>query len=384
VEAKKPQQQSATGQVHPAAVPLPRQSSSGSLLQQQQPAPPRILSPLVAGTGTVTSPPSRSSEEAQARLAAAAALVSKSVRKSADFAAATSAGSRASYAEYPGGSFDTASKRSSYAGTPTSRSEFILSGSHPIYSQPIHQNITSPYGTTAQGSQPLVSVSQSSYYPLYESTHVSSPSLHNQHRDSITSSKGSLGEEQQQRDVMTRIKKSFEQKEEFLKRPSIPYWMNVQESNQVAPAVPREFYAQPQKFNRPIWPPSHPSSVTASVESLPESPNNSSSSSSGKTTGITTSFMTSVEPWSMVFTASKGTPPPVSPIGLVTNTVPKPFYGSANATGTQSPTGTKLFVSTLSKIHENIPSSDVDQQRRKELEIKPRYFSIILFLKFII
>ena len=61
---------------------------------------------------------------------------------------------------------------------------------------------------------------------------------------------------------MTRIKKSFEQKEEFLKRPTLPYWVN---SDVQSPPIPKEFYAQPQKFSRPLWP---PSSSIDSQESL--------------------------------------------------------------------------------------------------------------------
>ena len=61
---------------------------------------------------------------------------------------------------------------------------------------------------------------------------------------------------------MTRIKKSFEQKEEFLKRPMLPSWVN---SDVQSPPIPKEFYAQPQKFSRPLWP---PSSSIDSQESL--------------------------------------------------------------------------------------------------------------------
>lgn len=421
----------------PAHQPLPRQSSTGAILlqpqqpQQQQQQPPsvpiaRVLSPLVAGTGTTAAPMATNisnsssrpamNEEAQARLAAAAALVSKSVRKSADFNSVTSAagfgaaGSRASLAEFTGGGFNPASKRSSYAGTPTSRSEFILSGTYsPNYSNSGNQHypgqpnlsLTAPAvvatatTTSSSSSQPCVAVSSTSpsqnyFYPIYESVHTSSPSLSHQHRDSLTSSKGSLGGEEQQREVMTRIKKSFEQKEEFLKRPALPYWVNVQEANQQASAVPREFYAQPQKFARPVWPPSNPSSITTSFESLPESPTKTTSQTQVKTDG--TSVLTSVEPWSMVFTATKAAPQPVSPLGLVTNAVPKPFYGSATNAGgggslhaptpsghgpaanMHSPTGSKLFISTLSRIQENISSADVteQQQRKLDLELKPK------------
>ena len=293
----------------------------------------------------------------------------------------------------------------SYAGTPTSRSEFILSQSTPSFSHPA-QHLTGSgtalamTTTSASGNHPpSMSVSTSGlpqqphhhhFYPqpIYESMHVSSPSLHH-HRDSLTSSKGSLtgGNEaldQQRGDVMSqRIKKSFEQKEEFLKRPALPYWVNVQEANQTAPAVPREFYAQPQKFARPVWPPTNPSS---SFESLPESPGGSKGSPAPiatppKTSATSTPVITAVEPWSMVFTSSKGTPPGTPISGLVTNAVPKPFYGSASGAApvpppTTSPTNNKLFISTLTRIQENIPSVDPtieqQQQRRLDLELKPK------------
>ncbi|KAF4520925.1 hypothetical protein B566_EDAN008900, partial [Ephemera danica] len=64
--------------------------------------------------------------------------------------------------------------------------------------------------------------------------------------------------------VITRIKKSFEQKEEFLKRPNQPIWLpsssssassTCSNSSQPGTLIPREFYAHPQKFQRPLWPP---------------------------------------------------------------------------------------------------------------------------------
>ncbi|XP_011259225.1 rho GTPase-activating protein 21 isoform X1 [Camponotus floridanus] len=60
--------------------------------------------------------------------------------------------------------------------------------------------------------------------------------------------------------IMNRLRKSFEQKEEFLRRPSHPIgWSSeplpsLQNFNQAA-VIQREFYARPQKLQRPIWPP---------------------------------------------------------------------------------------------------------------------------------
>lgn len=69
--------------------------------------------------------------------------------------------------------------------------------------------------------------------------------------------------------VMTRIKKSFEQKEEFLKRPALPYWLHAQAAQ--TPAIPKEFYAQPQKFARPVWPPG-PATPPAAAVASPATP----------------------------------------------------------------------------------------------------------------
>lgn len=59
--------------------------------------------------------------------------------------------------------------------------------------------------------------------------------------------------------IMNRLRKSFEQKAEFLRRPSHPIGWSVEPPplsnfNQAA-VIQREFYARPQKLQRPVWPP---------------------------------------------------------------------------------------------------------------------------------
>ncbi|XP_026668660.1 uncharacterized protein LOC108624059 isoform X2 [Ceratina calcarata] len=68
--------------------------------------------------------------------------------------------------------------------------------------------------------------------------------------------------------IMTRLRKSFEQKEEFLRRPSHPigWFLPEKEDRPESPirsnassstsVIPREFYARPQKLQKQIWPPS--------------------------------------------------------------------------------------------------------------------------------
>lgn len=390
METKKPVTPQTSVPVPASQPAVPRQSVVAATVPLG-----RVLSPLVtAGTTTSSRPPSDDSAAAAAaataaaaaRLAAAAALVSKSVRKSADFNP-NGAGSRGSLADYAV-PYSAASKRSSYAGTATCKSEFIYS-----------INPTGPSSTnhsTAVNSPRSMDTSNLPHhhfhYPVHPgetsmTMHGSASSLQQHHRDSLNSSKGSLysasdeQQSQQQAQVMTRIKKSFEQKEEFLKRPALPYWVNVQEAQQ-SPPVPKEFYAQPQKFARPVWPPVSASSTT-SLESLSESSTAPAVIPATTTMATTTTLhkttpgvtktevistgITAIEPWSVAFTSKRATPP-TSPsqspgtvgLGLVPNTVPKPFYGSASTaaatTTTGSPSGNKQFVSTLTRIQENVSS----------------------------
>ncbi|XP_036147904.1 rho GTPase-activating protein 21 isoform X5 [Monomorium pharaonis] len=62
--------------------------------------------------------------------------------------------------------------------------------------------------------------------------------------------------------IMNRLRKSFEQKAEFLRRPSHPIGWSAEPSsslltnfNNQAAVIQREFYARPQKLQRQIWPP---------------------------------------------------------------------------------------------------------------------------------
>ena len=170
----------------------------------------RVL-PTANDETTLTAPPSSATTSttsttstAQARLIAAA-LVSQSVRKSADFNnsgdhytntsitdgypdVSRNRGSLADYsasASASGGAHPTSTnKRSSFAGTPTSRSEFILS-INPPPTFTMSTGATAPSNVIAGrgggGCEPMI----------MESNHGSLASLA-AHRDSLTSSKGSL------------------------------------------------------------------------------------------------------------------------------------------------------------------------------------------------
>ncbi|XP_059469966.1 rho GTPase-activating protein 23 isoform X8 [Neocloeon triangulifer] len=119
--------------------------------------------------------------------------------------------------------------------------------------------------------------------------------------------------------VITRIKKSFEQKEEFLKRPNQPICL---------PNAPKEFYAVPNKFQKPQWPPNQPEDSLS--DDTPTSPPLSA------TATARAQFMYG---------------------GPVTS------FASTTPANTSSPmkqsASPRAFVTTLSKITENLASSSL-------------------------
>lgn len=69
--------------------------------------------------------------------------------------------------------------------------------------------------------------------------------------------------------IVDRIRRSCEQKEEFLKRPNQPFLGPF--SAHQAPPFPKELYAQPQKFTKIPWPPANMPAVTAMKQPLQSS-----------------------------------------------------------------------------------------------------------------
>lgn len=69
--------------------------------------------------------------------------------------------------------------------------------------------------------------------------------------------------------IMTRLRKSFEQKEEFLRRPSHPIgWLLPEDAGRTnAGVIQREFYARPQKLQRQVWPPNEQASTEMNHQS---------------------------------------------------------------------------------------------------------------------
>jgi hypothetical protein len=226
--------------------------------------------------------------------------------------------------------------------------------------------------------------------------------------------------------IMSRIRKSFEQKEEFLKRPSQPISWNISSGNQQQPSSPlvsqhaiiaREFYARPQKFQRPLWPPQNPGSCSPILYRQQSPPRSSSSGRSNYSSSSSTNKPThqnlqrvktdidserdslssrssgedkscheqdSSEPWGGNQSNIRGEFIYGGPVSNVPTTALNksvfsqhtgsqfrpivPISPSATVAGNSSngstvcvrhgSAGKGSFVSTLTRIHENIPVSD--------------------------
>ncbi|XP_069677566.1 uncharacterized protein RhoGAP19D isoform X4 [Periplaneta americana] len=227
--------------------------------------------------------------------------------------------------------------------------------------------------------------------------------------------------------IMSRIRKSFEQKEEFLKRPNQPISWNIASGNQQQTSLPltsqhsiiaREFYARPQKFQRPLWPPQNPGSTSPILYRQQSPPRSSSSGKSTYSSSSTTSSKpthqnlqrvkcdidserdslssrssgeerscherSSSEPWDDHANNIRGEFIYGGPVSNVPSTVLNksafgqhmssqfrpitPVLPSASVSGSSSSGssgshrhgsgGKSSFVSTLTRIHENIPVSD--------------------------
>ncbi|KAJ9597847.1 hypothetical protein L9F63_011289, partial [Diploptera punctata] len=175
--------------------------------------------------------------------------------------------------------------------------------------------------------------------------------------------------------IMSRIRKSFEQKEEFLKRPNQPISWNISSGNQQQATplssqhaiIAREFYARPQKFQRPVWPPQNPPSspILYRQQSPPRSSSSSKSnySSSSSVTNKPThqnlqrvksdidSERDSLSSRSSGFSQHSQFRP-ITPISSTSSNT------SSSSSHRHAGAGKPSFVSTLTRIHENIPVSD--------------------------
>nr|CAD7428275.1 unnamed protein product [Timema monikensis] len=214
--------------------------------------------------------------------------------------------------------------------------------------------------------------------------------------------------------IMSRIRKSFEQKEEFLRRPNQPISWNLPSSPNNQQSVPlsprsqavvaREFYARPQKFQRPLWPPQNPSTIaTTHTTCRHQSPPPRTTLATVKTQNITNkpthqnlrrvksdidserdSLLSSSplqsrdnKPFERASSEPRedhnkvlrgqflcGGPVTNAPT-TITNQYQDVLFrpivtttGSTGAGGARHGSGKTSFVTTLSRIHENIPAID--------------------------
>ncbi|XP_064115553.1 rho GTPase-activating protein 21-A-like isoform X9 [Macrobrachium nipponense] len=195
-------------------------------------------------------------------------------------------------------------------------------------------------------------------------------------------------------EVIERIKKNVERKEEFLRRPNQPIWLPASK----APIIHRDYHVSPQKFPKPLWPPPgaqtppSPGTITKALSFIvtPKQQEHShlrrvkseiehrSSSQGAKVRGgsVPTDMSSekSAEDIDGIDKENKCSNEEASTNmhrSLVGNSVPKPYPGSGTDSGAAGARYGKPFISTLSRIQENIPipemgsSSSLSSQGRQ-------------------
>ncbi|XP_042883215.1 rho GTPase-activating protein 21-like isoform X3 [Penaeus japonicus] len=188
-------------------------------------------------------------------------------------------------------------------------------------------------------------------------------------------------------EVIERIKKDTERKEEFLRRPNQPIWLPASKN----PVIHSDYHVNPQKFQRPIWPPpgaqtppspgaitkaltfivapkqdhSHLRRVKSEIEQRQSSMDSGSSMrgssvpagsnlSESSTAGQEMDGIPEAEYSKQNLPVAQGASGAL-PRSLVVNAVPKPYVGSASEANPANLRFGKSFTTTLSRIQENIP-----------------------------
>ncbi|XP_066595916.1 rho GTPase-activating protein 23 isoform X2 [Prorops nasuta] len=171
--------------------------------------------------------------------------------------------------------------------------------------------------------------------------------------------------------IMTRLRKSFEQKEEFLRRPSHPIGLYMTPEAltplQANSVIQREFYARPQKLQRQVWPPGEQQQSTSRNSSLERSkpvsakPTNQNvqrvktdteSESDYSTRSLDENQSSREKFYSSLYDANQ-----------------KDCCGSSkdqqrsSSSTARSNSSNKAFVTTLTRIHENVSSGQAQDLR---------------------
>ncbi|KAK3860017.1 hypothetical protein Pcinc_033906 [Petrolisthes cinctipes] len=169
-------------------------------------------------------------------------------------------------------------------------------------------------------------------------------------------------------DVINRIKKNVERKEEFLKRPNQPIWLPASKP----PVI--HYHVNPQKLQKPLWPPPSaqtppsPGAVTKALsfvlnapkqDLLPNAESDKESNEKGENAnGSQPSEDDGKDEYDLLDSEDPNNSSQQSSMqrSLVGNSVPKPYVGSSNEAN--PPSGARYgkgFMSTLTRIQENIP-----------------------------
>ncbi|KAK2584259.1 hypothetical protein KPH14_006668 [Odynerus spinipes] len=195
--------------------------------------------------------------------------------------------------------------------------------------------------------------------------------------------------------IMNRLRKSFEQKEEFLRRPSHPIgWCVTEDVSRLqqqqgatnSSVIQREFYARPQKLQRQIWPPNEQQQRQQSPTRRVENKNSGKLALTKPSNQNVQRVKTDLDSESEYSNTRSDQSDDRSNLSDGQRSIRDRFYSSlyesqlgkenhfvypttkSNDQDRYKNASKSMFVSTLSKIHENSSNLATNQQQQQQLQ----------------
>uniref|UniRef100_A0A0P4W3D0 Rho-GAP domain-containing protein n=1 Tax=Scylla olivacea TaxID=85551 RepID=A0A0P4W3D0_SCYOL len=259
-----------------------------------------------------------------------------------------------------GGEADAKRVRVQSLSPPRLKSDQVPMRSVSVHTQPDRVDLNASQDGSLYGSQQSISSTKSE-------SHNHTSKKHNLYtRRSLTepltgtregSGGGGQSNDKSTQEVINRIKKNVERKEEFLKRPNQPIWLPASK----APTIHTDYHVNPQKFQKPLWPPPQaqtppsPGSITKALSCLAGTKHDTHPNELNRRASLPTGEGKLESDKCKKYEDCENQAPAQNTRSLVGNAVPKPYVGSPAETSQANARYGKGFTTTLSRIQENIP-----------------------------
>ncbi|XP_045115662.1 rho GTPase-activating protein 21-B-like isoform X5 [Portunus trituberculatus] len=247
---------------------------------------------------------------------------------------------------------------------PRLKSDQVPMRSVSVHTQPDRVDLNTSQDGSLYGSQQSISSTKSESHNhtskkhnLYTRRSLTEPLTGTREGNGGGSGGGGQSNDKSTQEVINRIKKNVERKEEFLKRPNQPIWLPASK----APVIHTDYHVNPQKFQKPLWPPPQaqtppsPGSITKALSCLVGTKHDTHPNELNRRASLPTGEGKLESDKCKKYEDCENQAPAQNARSLVGNAVPKPYVGSPAETSQANTRYGKGFTSTLSRIQENIP-----------------------------